>query len=216
MIQRLFPALLALAFAACAAWPATARASDGLVEGHDFVTIPGGQPLHAEPGRIEVVEVFAYWCHVCKDFQPQLAAWQRTQPADVAFRYLPAVFTRNEAGARAYFAAESLGVLAQTHEPTYRAIHVEQSLPGRGASVDEYATLYAGFGLDRAQLIAAMRSPETDARMDAARAFIIATEVQGTPTMIVNGRYRVLGRSFGDMLRITGLLVARERAGAGP
>lgn len=214
MIQRLLPALFALALASLAWLPAYARADDGLVEGRDYVTIPGGQPLRAEPGKVEVVEVFAYWCHVCNDFEPHLAKWKRGLPADVAFRYLPGAFTLDDAGARAYFAAESLGALAKTHGPTYRAIHVEHSLPARGASMDEYATLYAGFGLDRAQVLAAMRAPETDARMQAARDFITAAGVQGTPNIIVNGRYRVMGRSFGDLLRITDLLVARERAAA--
>lgn len=212
MIQRLIPVLLAAALAALALLPASARGDDGLVEGHDYVVIPGGQPLRFEPGKVEVVEVFAYWCHVCNDFQPQLARWQRGLPADVAFRYLPGAFTQNDAAARAYFAAESLGALAKTHEPTFRAIHVEQSLPARGASMDEYATLYAGYGLDRTGVLDAMRSPRTDARMEAARDFIVAAGVQGTPTMIVNGRYRVIGRSFTDVLRITDLLVARERA----
>lgn len=212
MIQRLFAALLVLAFAALAWLPAAARAGDGLVEGHDYVVIPGGQPLKFEPGKVEVVEVFAYWCHACNDFQPMVGRWQRDLPADVAFRYLPGAFTQNDVGARAYFAAESLGALSKTHEPTFRAIHVEQSLPARGASVDEYAALYAGFGLDRAQVLAAMRSPETDARMEAARGFMMASDVQATPTMIVNGRYRVVARSYGDLLRITDLLVARERA----
>ena len=214
MTQRLFPVLLALALAACALLaPGDARA-DGLVEGRDFATIAGGQPLAAEPGKVEVVEVFAYWCHVCNDFQPQLSAWQRKLPADVAFRYLPAAFTRNDPYARAYFAAESLGALARTHEPTYRAIHAEQSLPSRGASAGEVATLYAGFGLEPAAVARAMRSSEVDARMEASHAFIVAAGVQGTPSIIVNGRYRVIGRSFGDMLRITDLLVARERAAA--
>jgi thiol:disulfide interchange protein DsbA len=215
MIQRLFPALLAMAFAALVALPSATRAADGLVEGRDYVAIADGQPLSPAPGKVEVVELFAYWCHVCNDFQPQLAAWQRTLPSDVAFHYLPAAFTRNDAYARAYFAAESLRALERTHEATYRAIHVEQSLPARGASVDELATLYAGFGLERARVAAVMRSPGTDARMDATRAFIIASGAQGTPTLIVNGRYRVLGRNFGDMLRITDLLIARERV-AGP
>lgn len=217
MIQRLIPLLLALALATSAgvAMAAPARAADGLVEGRDYVAIPDGRPLDAKPGKVEVVEVFAYWCHVCNDFQPLIAAWQRALPGDVAFRYLPAAFTRDDAYARAYFAAESLGALARTHEATFRAIHGEYGLPQRGASVDEVATFLAGFGLGRTAVADAMRSAETDARMDAARAFIVAAGVQGTPTIIVNGRYRVLGRSFGDMLRITDLLVARERTAAG-
>ncbi|NLA68358.1 MAG: thiol:disulfide interchange protein DsbA/DsbL [Gammaproteobacteria bacterium] len=213
MSVRLIPVLLALALAL---WPGHGRADDGLVEGRDFAPVPGGQVLQAEPGKVEVVEVFAYWCGVCNQFQPQLAAWARRQPADVAFRYLPAAFTRDDVHARAYFAAESLGALDRTHEATYRAMHVEQALAGRGASRDQYAAVYAGLGIDRGRFAVALASPAVDARMEAARAFIVANGVEATPTIIVNGRYRVLGRSLGDMLRITDLLVARERAAAGP
>ncbi|MEN1961336.1 thiol:disulfide interchange protein DsbA/DsbL [Luteimonas sp. MJ246] len=212
MIQRLFPALLALAFAACAALPSAAHADDGLVEGRDYVAIANGQPLAAEPGKVEVVEVFAYWCQVCNDFQPHITRWRRTLADDVAFRYLPAAFTPADTYARAYFAMDSLDAPAGTHEAVYRAIHAEQSLPQRGASVDEFATLLGGLGLDRAAAAAAMRSPGTEARMASARDFIVASGIQGTPSMIVNGRYRALGRNFGDMLRITDLLVARARA----
>jgi len=33
----------------------------------------------------------------------------------------------------------------------------------------------------------------------------------GTPTMIVNGKYRILGSSYKDMLRIADQLIAKER-----
>lgn len=211
MIQRLFPLLLALAMAACAL---PASAADDLVEGRNYVRIADGKPLVAEPGRIEVVEVFAYWCHHCNNFAPLVAAWKRKQPDDVAFRHLPAAFTLDDRYARAYFASESLGTLARTHAATFRAIHAEHALPPRGASLQELATLYAQHGVEPAGFVAAMRSPATDARMEASRAFIVAAEVQGTPTIIVNGRYRVIGKTFGDMLRTTDLLVARERAAA--
>lgn len=212
MIQRLPFLALVLAFAALLAPASAARAADAPVEGVHYAAIPGGRPLQAEPGKVEVVEVFAYWCRFCAEFEPKLAAWQRRQPDDVAFRYLPAAFTREDNHARAYFAAESLGALDRTHAATFRAVHVEQSLPARGASVDEIAAFHAGLGLDRAQVAAAMRSPQTDARMDAARAFAVATGVRGTPSLVVNGRYRVLGNSFEELLRNTDLLVAHERA----
>lgn len=195
-----------------------AQAPDGLVEGRDYVAIPGGRPLHAAPGKVEVVEVFGYWCPVCNDFEPRLSAWKRALPDDVVFRYLPGAYSRDDVYARAYFAVESLGALARTHDATYRAIHVEHLLPQRGATVDEIAGHIGSLGVkgaDHAAVAAAMRSPAVDARMDDARAFIVGAGVEGVPSIIVNGRYRVLGRGFGDLLRNTDLLVARERAAAG-
>jgi predicted DsbA family dithiol-disulfide isomerase len=43
----------------------------------------------------------------------------------------------------------------------------------------------------------------------------VRSGVNATPTMIVNGKYRVTGRSFEDILRITNQLIAQERAAAG-
>lgn len=203
--------VLLLAMAA----PTRASADDlAPVEGRDYVVIPDGQPWQATDGRIEVAEVFAYWCHVCNDFQPLVDRWQASLPKDVRFAYVPAAFSPDDAYARGYFASEALGALDETHHATFRAIHAEQSLPMRGASADEIATHYAGLGLDRARFAAAMQSPATDARMRAAREFIVRSGVDGTPTVVVNGIYRIQARSLRDLLRIADALVARERAAA--
>ena len=214
MTLRLPHLLLTLLFALCAAAPVLAQDSDGLVEGRDYALIAGGAPFQATKGKIEVVEVFAYWCHVCNDFQPMVDAWRAKLPRDVAFRYLPAAFDPNDRLARAYFAAESMGALARTHNATFRAIHDEQSLPARNATAAEIGTLYASLGVKADRLAAAMQSEATDAQMRAAREFMIGAGVEGTPTVIINGKYRVIGRSLADIIRNTDLLVARERAAA--
>ena len=43
-------------------------------------------------------------------------------------------------------------------------------------------------------------------------AFAVASGIEGTPSMVVNGKYRVTARSMEDMLRVTDFLVAKERA----
>lgn len=214
MTLRLPNLLLTLLLTLCVAAPVLAQEADGLVEGRDYAVIAGGAPFQADKGRIEVVEVFAYWCHVCNDFQPLVDTWSAKLPRDVAFRYLPAAFDPNDRLARAYFAADALGVLKRTHNATFHAIHDARSLPARNPSAAEIGTLYASLGVDADRLAAAMQSEATDARMLAAREFMIGAGVEATPTMVVNGKYRVIGRSLADLIRITDLLVARERAAA--
>jgi len=209
--------ILRVLAAACAALvsvlqPAVAS-PDAPVAGQDYVVIEGGQPWAPLAGKIEVVEVFGYWCHVCDAFQPMVDRWKTTLPADVRFSYVPAAFSLEDTYARGYFAAEALGGLARTHNATFRAIHVEQSLPQRGASVAEVAALYGTLGLDAKRVAAAMAAPAADARMAAAREFAVRSGVEGTPSVIVNGRYRVQARSLADVLRVTDALIARERAG---
>jgi len=213
MTARLFAMLLAglLAglplLAACAQDPAFVP-----VEGEDYVVIADGRPWQPAPGTIEVVEVFSYRCHVCDAFQPMIDAWKKTLPKDVRLRYVPAAFDPNDSYARAFFAAATLGALPRTHHATFRAIHHQQSLPPNGASPDEIATLYATLDVDPASLKKAMQSPATDTTMAAAREFAVRSGVDGTPTMIVNGVYRVQANSLQDILRITGALIVKERA----
>jgi len=40
----------------------------------------------------------------------------------------------------------------------------------------------------------------------------VRSGVEGTPTLIINGRYRVMGRRLEDILVIADQLIARERA----
>ncbi len=194
-----------------AAFPARSQPA-APVEGTDYVLIADGQPWQPLDGKVEVVEVFGYWCHVCDALQPMVDAWLPSLPRDVRFTYVPAAFSLPDAYARGHFASAQLGGLARTHAATFRAIHVEQALPMRGASLDEVARFYGTLGLDAAKVSAAMQSPGTDARMVAARDFAIRSGVEGVPTFIVNGRYRVQARSRGDTLRVVDALVARERA----
>lgn len=207
--------LAALCVALVSILQPAAASPDAPVAGQDYVLIEGGKPWQPLAGKIEVVEVFGYWCHVCDAFQPMVDRWKKTLPADVRFSYVPAAFSLEDSYARGYFAAEELGGLARTHDATFRAIHAGQSLPQRGASVDEVSALYATLGLDAARVRAAMSSPATDSRMAAAREFAVRSGVEGTPSVIVNGLYRVQARSLADVLRVTDALIAMERAKRG-
>ncbi|MDH5835052.1 thiol:disulfide interchange protein DsbA/DsbL [Luteimonas kalidii] len=189
-----------------------AAAAQAPAEGTDYVVIADGQRWQPEPGTIEVVEIFAYPCGHCDRFQPMLAAWARTAGDDVRVHYLPAAYDPGNAYARAYFALEALGRVVELHPRLFDAIHREGSLPARGASRAEVASFLAGEGLDAARVAAAMDAPATDEKMNAAREFAMRSGLQGTPTLIINGKYRVQGRSLGDSLRIAEGLIAMERA----
>ena len=183
------------------------------VAGSDYVEIPGGKPYAPLDGKVEVVEVFGYTCIHCAHFQPALGAWQKQQPSWVRFTPLPAAFGGYWMPyARAYYAAAKLRVLGKTHDAMFKALHETGSLPIQNASDEEIAAFYAEYGADPKAFIAAMRSPATDLLLDRSRDYALATGIEGTPTLVVNGKYRVTGRNFDDTLRITDYLVARERA----
>lgn len=214
LLPTRLPALLLTAAALlCAplAASASAPADDAPVPGVDYVEIEGGAPYRATPGTIEVAEVFAYWCGHCANFAPRLEAWKAKLPADVRVAYVPLPYDEGDALARAYFAAERLGVLGRTHAATFRAIHADAALP-KNATADEIAAFYAGLGVDAAKFKAAMQGFQIGSQLTRARSFAIGSGVPGTPTLIVDGRYRVIGRTLDDSLRIASQLVAARRA----
>jgi thiol:disulfide interchange protein DsbA len=203
-LAALFALLLPLS--ALAATPAAP------VAGEDYVLIDGGQPYQPLAGKkIEVVEVFGYWCHHCAEFQPHVEAWKQKLPADVRFTYVPAVFSDDDAFARAYFAAADAGALDRTHDDLFRAIHDDRIL-ATNATIDEIAWFYGEHGLVPAKMKAAMTSPATTVRLQGARDFALRSGVEGTPSLVINGRYRVRGRTHDDTLRIASQLIAQLRA----
>jgi len=215
MASRLLPVLITLLALLPATTLAAPPAAAPLVEGQDYVVIADGKPFAPARGKIEVAEVFGYTCIHCAHLEPILATWKKTLPRDVQLTPIPAAFGGYWIPyARAFYAAQQLGVQERTHQAVFDALHKVGSLPIQNASADEIAGFYASQGVDRAAFLAALRGPGVDAQVAKARDWVAAAGVEGTPSIIVNGKYRVIGgRNYSDMLKIADRLIARERAG---
>lgn len=178
--------------------------------GTDYFII---DPPVREPGKsISVVEVFGYSCPHCAHFQPYVDAWKKKQPADVKFSYLPAAFGGIwDAFARAYYTADSMGVLQKSHNGIFNAIHVQHRPI---TNLDDIAGLYADFGVDKKVFASTMQSFPITTKVGAAHDLETRWGIDGTPTIVVAGRYRVMITRAGEdaMLRNVDWFVAKERA----
>ena len=169
----------------------------------------------ADPSKIEVVEVFSYGCPHCFAFEPAIEAWRAKQPSDVYLRRVPAVFRSEwKILARAYYAAEVLGVVDKVHEPIFEAIHV-QGLNGEDPAV--LAKIFQdSAGIDSEQFLKVLNSFGVTSKVQQADALARMYRIPGVPTLIVNGKYRVnAGQVVGtnaEMLDVVDYLVAKERA----
>ncbi|KAF1014792.1 MAG: Thiol:disulfide interchange protein DsbA [Stenotrophomonas maltophilia] len=216
VFPRLLLSLLVLLPLAASAAPA-APAAAALVEGRDYERITQAGPFQPLAGKIEVVEVFGYTCPHCAHFEPQLEAWTAKLPADVRFTPVPAAFGGQwDSWARAYYAAEQVGVAKRSHAAVFKALHEAGTLPMQNVSPDELATFYKTYGVEPARYTEALKSDAVQQKFNAARAFVVRTQVPGTPAMIINGRYLVRGNSFDDQLRIASALIAQVRTGKAP
>lgn len=208
MLTRLFAlALIVAAPVALAQTPA-----DGLVEGRDYTLIDPPQPT-ADKSKVEVLEVFGYWCIHCAHLDPILQKWKKGLPADVDFRYVPAVWQGgvDEYFARAFYTAETMGVLDKTHSAMFTAAAVERKTQSPDAILD----FYADQGIDREQFEATMNSFTVNAKVARVKQTLPRYAIEGTPTLIVNGKYKAMARGDGtmdDLMATVDKLIARERA----
>jgi protein dithiol oxidoreductase (disulfide-forming) len=188
------------------------------VAGTDYVEIANGQPFEPADGKIEVVEFFNYICPACNAFDPMLQNWKAKLPADVRVTYVPAAFRPDFASyARAYYAADALGIATRSHDAVYKAVHQEGKLPGEGQPIDEkqIAQFYTQYGVSADQFSSTMKSFAVNGRLQKASQFAVRSQIGGTPSIVVAGKYLVKGKSWDDMLRIADHLIARERAAGG-
>lgn len=208
MLQRLF-LLLSLVIAAPAAL------AEDFTEGRDYLSI--SPVTRATSGdAIEVVEVFGYPCIHCAHAAPVIAKWKETKPADVQLVFVPAVFGGVwEAYARAYYTAETTGVMERSHDKLFEVIHVERRPINNLEGIAEF---YTGYGVDKDTFLGTMTSFAVDAKIAESQRLVQAWGVEGTPTMVVAGKYRVMAQGGADgfekMMRIVDFLVEKERAAA--
>lgn len=192
--------------------PIVPPAGPAPVAGVDYVEIPNGQPFQPGDNKIEVVEVFGYTCPACANFEPLVTAWAAKLPEDVRFTPLAAPFGGYWMPfAKAFYAAQANGLLSQSHDAMFNAIHLERSL-APDAKEAEVAQFYSRFGADPKQFANTMASFGVKAKMSRAQQFLQRTGVDSTPTLVVDGKYRITGKSWEQNLDIAEHLIAAERA----
>ena len=184
--------------------------------GADYTVIDPPQPT-STGDKVEVAEVFSYACPHCAHFQPYADELKSKLPANAQFVLVPAVFNPSwEPFARAFYTAQALGLVDKTHQALFDAIHRDH-LPLR--DIDSLANWYAGQGANAGNFLSTANSFVIDAKLAHAADLVKAYGVEGTPTLIVNGKYRVgansqRGIGFPEMVQIALQLAQQEAAAA--
>jgi protein dithiol oxidoreductase (disulfide-forming) len=196
---------------------AAAQAQDGkpapYQEGLHYFLIEGA-PVQAG-GPIEVVEAFSYLCSHCNTFEPYVNAWKKRKPEGVEFRRIPVVFGRGswELYARGYVTAEMLKVGEEAHTAMMDRLWKEKAIM---RTMDELADFYSQFGVDPEKFLATASSFAVDSKIKRDQLKLQAYGITGTPSLVVNGKYRVTGSaavpSFDVMLDVVNYLIEQESA----
>lgn len=200
------------------------------VEGKNYFLIQPAQPTD-QPGKVVVTEVFSYACPACNAFHTVMDRLVASMPSNVVVEYVPASFRPDENWPlfqRAYFTAKALGVADKTYDAMFDAVWKTGELAsdnlttGRPKPQSEWPTLkdvakfYAKYGVDPKQFIGVANSFSVNLQMKRADDQIMAFGADETPTIVVNGKYRLTPISAGSYSKTIDLvkwLVAKETAG---
>lgn len=216
---------------AAPAAPATPFVDDGKwVEGKHYFRIEPAQAKVSDTNKIEVAEVFSYGCPACNAFHPTMNELVKQLPANASMAYLPASFMPQENWPmlqRAFLTAQALGVADKANDAMYDAVwttkelsamKTETSLKPASAlpTLDDAAKVYAKFGADPKEFVAVANSFAINTKVKRSDDLMKAYGVDSTPTIIVDGKYRLTPGSAGgydQTIELVKWLVSKEAAG---
>jgi len=187
----------------------TGFAHAAIVEGKDYTVLPKPQPV-ATPGKVEVIEFFSYHCVHCFHLEPVLAPWAKNLPANVSFRRDQIVWgAQMEPLARLFATFNATKTLDKLHAPALKAM-VEQKINladeaalGKwlatqpGVNVTAFMQTYKSFGIN-AQVGRASKMTRDYA-------------IQGTPTIVVAGKYATMAAEPARLLQVVDELIIKAR-----
>lgn len=137
---------------------------------------------------IEIVYLYNYYARSNWPFESHLKTWLQQKDAMVRFVRVPAASSSERLSARAYFAAEELGMAEQIHDDIFEAIHVKRRAPSAYRLMGE---LFAKHGVDAAAYDAVMRSPGVIEAGNRAEELHSRYSITELPVLLVNGKYEV-------------------------
>lgn len=215
MKRRDFSLLATTAAAAGTLWSAAAVADAAKPEaGTDYVLVEPRAPVEAPAGKVEVVEFFWYNCPHCSAFEPQLAAWIKTLPKDIALRRVPIAFREDFIPQqRLYFALEAMGLVEKLHAKVFAAIHVEKLDLSKVAAITDWVVKQ---GVDKTKFNEQYNSFSVATKATKATQLQNAYKVEGVPALGVAGRFYTdgtLAKGMDKALKVVEALAASIRSG---
>jgi thiol:disulfide interchange protein DsbA len=179
--------------------PLALPASSQWQPGVNYDVVSPAQPTNAPPGKVQVMEVFWLACPHCYTLEPYIRAWRKTMPSYVQFVRVPVMWGPvQQAHARLFYTLEVLG-RNDLIGKTFQYIHVLETRTGSesilvGSSPGNTLRIQEAFaeknGVSPAAFASAYDSFDVNTRLQQAEQIQQIYQVDSTPTIIVDGRYK--------------------------
>ena len=156
-------------------------------EGFAYNRLAVPQPV-SPSDKIVVTEFFWYDCPHCADFDPMLEAWEKKLPPGVVLQRVPVAFSPQFIPQQhLYYALLALGKLNDDMQAKiFNAIHKQRIPLG---TADQMANWLAQQGIPKKTFLDAYNSFGVAAQVRQATQMVTDYQIQGVPTMAVQGTY---------------------------
>jgi thiol:disulfide interchange protein DsbA len=212
-------ALVSLVSVAGAASAQPPAAAPNGVQGKNYFLVAQPQPTNLPKGKVLVTEVFSYACPACNQFRPYMQKLVKSLPPNVVVDYVPASFNPSEDWPMfqlAYVTAQTLGIADRTHEAMYDAVWTTgelattegNTLKSRMPTIEDAARFYQKqAGVPAAKFLETAKSFGVDTQVRHDEDLMRAYAIDSTPTVIVNGKYRVTPQTAGGAQQMVDLVL---------
>jgi len=184
-------------FNATAQQPAVAKAQKNYMAGKHYTVIdPAFETDNVE--QVIVYEFFGYKCPHCSNFQTYMKPWHDKLPKNVKLVRIPVVFQPGwDIYAKAYYTAETMGIIEKTHQPLFDAIHKQRK---NFRTIEQLASWFEeNFSVDKAAFLSTANSFMIDSKVRQSNNMMRKMQITSTPTIIVNGKYKPNVKALGTI-----------------
>lgn len=179
--------VFSMGFLAAGAQAQTPAKPQPFNEGFAYNRLAVPQPV-SPSDKVVVTEFFWYDCPHCADFDPMLEAWAKKLPAGVVLQRVPVAFSPQFVPQQhLYYALMAMGKLNDDMQAKiFNAIHKQRIPLG---TPDQMANWLAQQGIAKKTFMDAYNSFGVNAQVKQATQMVTDYQIQGVPTMAVQGTY---------------------------
>lgn len=186
--------------------------AEGFAADFDYKVLKKPVKTEVDKGKVEVRELFWYYCPHCYDLEPAIIHWlENNKPDEAIYIAQPAVFSeRWVSGAMFYYMLEELNLLDALHGSLFNAIHKHKI---KFKNIEDFINWLEYNGVDRKKAEKAAKSFSLRVKLNKAKINSTKYEVNGVPAIIVNGKYMInltIANSAERLFEIVNYLVRKE------
>lgn len=180
----------------------------GLVEGQNYTVLPHPIPQQ-QVGKVEVLEFFGYFCPHCANLEPVLSEHAKSFQEDTYLRKEHVVWGPELKPLARLAAAVEISGEKGAHLPIFDAMVHKKINLADVATLKKWLPEQTTF--DGKKVLAALESPESQARAENMEQLTNTFQISSTPVVVVGGKYQVQFSDWQSGMNTIDLLVAKVR-----